>query len=185
MQTLLEVNIDWKETNEYNVIKGYAGKWQLFSIFYNSIDKTKDNYVLTTKLFGIKQRLFFPSIEVAKEKAEGILNYWLSQLRYKIMNYYNELTIVFEDKVISALKEEFKDANNSYYISASDNIIEHMNVLSDDTITKLIGLWMLKVHPDAFKGDIDLVYSKAEMLIDFLQKNLNEVLKTICSRVTS
>ena len=80
MQTLLEINIDWKETNDYNVIKGYAGKWHLFSISYNNIDNTKDKYVLTTKLFGIKQRLFFPSIEVAKGKGEGILNYWLSQL---------------------------------------------------------------------------------------------------------
>ncbi len=80
MKIVLETNIDWKKVNEYNVIKGYAGKWDMFSILYNSIDKTKDKYCLTTKLPHIKPRMFFPSIEVAKGKAEGILNYWLSQL---------------------------------------------------------------------------------------------------------
>lgn len=76
------MTIVWKQFAYYGVVlQGYVGKRHLFTISYNSIDKQKGDYLLVTKLPGIKERLFFPSREAAQDKALNILNYWLKSLR--------------------------------------------------------------------------------------------------------
>ena len=83
MEMLIEININWQEPNKCGTIKGYAGKWHLFSISYNSIDRQKEKYILTTRLPGIIERLFFSSIEIAQKKADRILIHWLSRVNEK------------------------------------------------------------------------------------------------------
>ena len=80
----IEININWQKPNVYGTIKGRAGKWHLFSLSYNSIDRQKEKYMLTTFLPGIKERLFFPSIEIAQKEADRILVHWLSMADKKV-----------------------------------------------------------------------------------------------------
>ena len=76
--------ITWKEEIGpfgYLSIEGYVGKWKIFSISYNGIDRDKSKrQILFCTLPGIKNRFDFPDEESAKEKAEKIIIYWLAEL---------------------------------------------------------------------------------------------------------
>ena len=72
--------ITWKEKIVYGVRQdGYIGKWHIFSVFYNSIDRSKPKYVLSNKLPGLEGRVFFETQEDAKENAKKLLECWFTK----------------------------------------------------------------------------------------------------------
>lgn len=70
--------LKWKEYSSYGITyAGYLGKWRLCTIFFNSIDKNKDKYILNFFLPGLMERTYCNSVESAKDTATIIVTNWL------------------------------------------------------------------------------------------------------------
>lgn len=60
---------------------GHIGKWRIFSISYNGIDRSKGDYILYCSLPGIKPKFYLNSIEHCKRFADGLFKSWYEDLR--------------------------------------------------------------------------------------------------------
>ncbi|KKK93193.1 hypothetical protein LCGC14_2695350 [marine sediment metagenome] len=75
--------IEWKEAKGAFASgdDGFWGKWRVFNVAWNgSMTKgeTRPKYVLHCYLPGIKNAFLWLEQDEAKDKAEGIMKYWLS-----------------------------------------------------------------------------------------------------------
>lgn len=81
----IDNKLTWQQkTGEYqNGFKGLAGKWHCFSVDWSTQSKNYEGpqWALTCRLPGLKEDLgLFATVELAYEKAERTLRYWLANL---------------------------------------------------------------------------------------------------------
>ena len=113
----MENKIKWEiEVNSkyqfISTIKGYVGKWHIFSLFFDQFVslKSKKKHCLAIALPGIKNKIYFETMNQAKDYSFKIWEYWFNNLQsnQKFLNN-PESTISQKNEASFELKGEKKD----------------------------------------------------------------------------
>ena len=82
--------IKWeRDTRKYsNGDSGKVGRYKFFDVYFDACSYNKDKYYkLTCNLPGLNSDLGnYGSIEIAKERAEDILKYWMEVVGMKMLD---------------------------------------------------------------------------------------------------